>query len=503
VTRSQALLGWLDDRSDWLSPLVVKEVRQVVRAREFNLSFGACLVAGLAIAFYGASISLTGDGSTGGWTFVALMTCLAFLGLAVVPLGAFNALRRERAEQTLELITLTALSPRRIVVGKLLAQGVKLATLFAAMAPFIAMSFLLGGIDFVTILIALAVLFLWSLWISAGCVFLSTLFTSRAMSGLLAGAVGLLVLPTVVMGQNLLVSASRGAFTFGFAGRGSYWALAIMATFWLTTIVNLVLLAENRLSLPSDDRVTRLRVGFLVQFLLIAAWTLAYINEPRVRAMAPDLLGIVGGGHLAIVAMFTVTEDLALSRQMARRLAARSSWRWLFAIFRAGGGWGAAYVLVQLAILMLASWPFGPSAADLRWLLAVCGYLCFFTGVPTVLWRLLVPARASALKLRLTVFVLVAVSTVLPDIVHYAVMRPDALDLSFAWRHLFNPLRTLANWGIVESNHWLGVPTAIGLIGLVAYGVLIRKSLTARPAPGDADRPAAAAGGLDRAGAID
>jgi hypothetical protein len=40
------VLGWLDEQSDRLSPLVVKEVRQVVRGREFSLSFGACLVAG-------------------------------------------------------------------------------------------------------------------------------------------------------------------------------------------------------------------------------------------------------------------------------------------------------------------------------------------------------------------------------------------------------------------------------------------------------------------------
>ena len=122
---------------------------------------------------------------------MALMGCLALLGLAVVPLGAFNALRNERMEQTLELITLTALSPRRVVIGKLLAQGVKLGTLFAAIAPFIAMSFLLGGIDFVTILVSLLVLFMWSLWASAAGLFLSSLLKSRAMSALVYGAVGI------------------------------------------------------------------------------------------------------------------------------------------------------------------------------------------------------------------------------------------------------------------------------------------------------------------------
>ena len=99
-------------------------------------SFGACLFGGLLVAFFGAGDALSGEGTSGRWTFVALMTCLTILGLAVVPLGAFSALRIERMEQTLELITLTALSPRRVVIGKLLAQGVKLATLFAAVAPF-------------------------------------------------------------------------------------------------------------------------------------------------------------------------------------------------------------------------------------------------------------------------------------------------------------------------------------------------------------------------------
>ena len=72
------VINWLEDRSDWLSPLVVKEVRQAVRSREFSLSFGACLVAGLVVAFVGATDALAG-GTAGRWTFVSLMACLAFL----------------------------------------------------------------------------------------------------------------------------------------------------------------------------------------------------------------------------------------------------------------------------------------------------------------------------------------------------------------------------------------------------------------------------------------
>ena len=113
MTAATRLLAWLDRRSDDLSPLVVKEARQGVRGREFVLSFVACLLAGLIVAFVGATEALAGNGTAGRWTFGALMGCLAFLGLAVVPLGAFNTLRHERIELTLDLITVTSLSPRR------------------------------------------------------------------------------------------------------------------------------------------------------------------------------------------------------------------------------------------------------------------------------------------------------------------------------------------------------------------------------------------------------
>src|SRR4051812_33427848 len=194
------MIEWLEDKSDWLSPIVVKEVRQIVRSREFAFSFGASLVAALAVAFYGAASALAGA-TSGGATFVALMVCLTLLGMLVVPIGAFSALRTERLEQTLELVTVTALSPRRVVAGKLMAQAVKLVTLFAAMAPFIAMSFLLGGVDFFTILLSLLVLFVWSLWASAAFLFLSTLFKSRAMSGVVYGAAGIVLLVVLTLGR--------------------------------------------------------------------------------------------------------------------------------------------------------------------------------------------------------------------------------------------------------------------------------------------------------------
>src|SRR5262245_16839421 len=95
--------AWLDDASDWLNPLVVKEVRQIVRGREFNYSFSLSLLAGLIVAFLGGADALNGADGSGTWVFAGLITCLSILGLVIVPLGAFAALRSERSERTLDL----------------------------------------------------------------------------------------------------------------------------------------------------------------------------------------------------------------------------------------------------------------------------------------------------------------------------------------------------------------------------------------------------------------
>src|SRR3954470_11128594 len=94
--------GLLDRLSDLLSPIVVKEVRQMVRGREFNYSFSLSIIAGLIVAFIAGTSATSGTGDAGIRIFSSLMACLALVGLVIAPLGAFNALRNERMERTLD-----------------------------------------------------------------------------------------------------------------------------------------------------------------------------------------------------------------------------------------------------------------------------------------------------------------------------------------------------------------------------------------------------------------
>jgi hypothetical protein len=473
------LAAKLDNWSDRLSPMVVKEVRQMVRGREFNYSFGLALVAGLIVAFVGLASAGDITGGAGRPIFSALMVCLIMLGLVVVPLGAFNALRTERSDQTLDLITQTSLTPRRIVLGKLLTQGVKLVILFAGLSPFIAMSFLLGGVDLLTILVALALLFLWSMWVSAVCLFVSSAATSRAVSGILFAVmtVGFFILAGEFQYLWMpLLGVGGGLYPAGTVSLR--WALAGSSLFCLISMANFVLLAENRLSHPVEDRSTALRVGFLIQYVFILICVVGPLLAGAAGYTASDAsegLAVLGGFHLALVAIFSTTEDMVLSRRVIRNIKPSLRRPW-FAVFRPGGGRATAWILTQMVLLLgIGAWlsAVSRSGADFRWLLGVCSYICFFTGVPACAGRMIFKSRVKTPHLRVATLVFIPLVILSADLLQYF-LKSKSLFSDYTAYHLLNPFRTLGNWRLVESLGWDLHVYAMGIIGLLSYILLIR-----------------------------
>jgi hypothetical protein len=193
--------------------------------------------------------------------------------------------------------------------------------------------------------------------------------------------------------------------------------------------------------------------------------------------------------------MFAITEELVVSRRVWLRLSAPPQWRWLASIVRPGGGRGAAYVLVQMVVLLWVAWLLGAGSTDwvqLRWLLAICAYICFFCAVPVFVARALWPTTRAAVKLRVAILVLLAISMIVPDVLYYMIWQPEVLDLEYSARHLINPLRTLANWHVVERHQWFSFPATLGLAGLVAsLGLIVlgRRATGEHPA---IDLPASA-----------
>jgi hypothetical protein len=134
----------IDDR---LNPIIVKELRQVVRGRFFwgvlvlFLGF-QCAVLSLSIADRGMSNS-----SVGADTLTFLFAIL-FLGcFTVIPLYSGFRFAKERGESSEELLFITTITPQSIIRGKFAASMAFVLLIFSAFAPFMAMTFFLSGVD--------------------------------------------------------------------------------------------------------------------------------------------------------------------------------------------------------------------------------------------------------------------------------------------------------------------------------------------------------------------
>jgi hypothetical protein len=473
----------MDRLSDRLSPIVIKEVRQMVRGREFNYSFALSLFVGLIIAFVSTVYYNAAKFDSGNGIFILLMICLGLVGLVVSPLGAFSALRNERVERTLDLVTITTLSPRRIVIGKLAAQTVKLVMLFAGLAPFVAMSFLLGGVDFVTIVVWLAVLFMWSLWACAATLFLSCVSKSRTVTSFIFGAVVFFILIVFVLATRgfeyylylfFRPSAVAGMYPSLVIGPSSeVWTILITVTcLCVISGTNLVLLAENRLQLPTEDRSTALRIGFLIQQLFIIGFCIYMLlttGGPKTDTGVG--MSILGGWHLMLVAFFAVTEDIGLSRRIVHQLKTGSIWRRLW-FFHPGGSGGAVYVLLLMILLLIAAASFLPiHGREFSCFIAICGYICLFTGVPTLIVRKWGAPRIKTVHLRVGIILLILLSALLPDI--FAYMVTGKYGGQFAARHVFNPFKALYGWYYPYTDRFHMFSYGLGLFGLISYLLLI------------------------------
>ena len=147
----------------------------------------------------------------------------------------------------------------------------------------------------------------------------------------------------------------------------------------------------------------------------------------------------------------------------------------MLTLFGPGAGRGAAYILVQMFLLAIVSWFCGATPLEQRNLMAACGYICFFTGAPVVLFWWFAPAKVTSFRLRVAVLCVVAAALVVPDVINYVIYQPETLDIRFSFRHLINPFMTLDQWDKVEQYGWAPVPFTLGLVGLLAYAELARQ----------------------------
>lgn len=252
---------------DSVGPIVVKEVRQGLRAKVFAIFFGLLLSACLVVALVAVSEAADRSGGELGRGFLAAY--LAGLGAVcffVIPFIAFRSMLREREDETWVLLVLTGLGGRNIVRGKWVS-AMSQALLFAsACAPFVVFSYFLNGIDLPQILLPLLLSAGWTCLLTGVGIAIATQAHSR-LGRTFAHFVALAVL---------------GAGTF--AGIGLCFLIADEG--------NRVLRQESFINFAAGIFVMSLALTVLV--LEGAAAGLALASEPASRGPRKALLGVMG-----------------------------------------------------------------------------------------------------------------------------------------------------------------------------------------------------------------
>lgn len=164
-------VNFLTDFPDRISPMLVKELRQGMRAKTFIVMFLALQIF-LAVMLFSAGASSTSDrvGSTiSGIIFLFFSVAV----LLVQPLRGMNALSSEVKGNTIDMMVLTSLSAWRIVFGKWVAIVSQSALLLSTIIPYLILRYFFGGMNLIGEIVLLILIFLTSMTLTAVTVGLS------------------------------------------------------------------------------------------------------------------------------------------------------------------------------------------------------------------------------------------------------------------------------------------------------------------------------------------
>jgi hypothetical protein len=347
----------LDQAGDRLNPILVKEARQAMKSRQFVVTFSLLLIFGWlwTVLFIAFGVPAIFYAPVGPGVLIGYYIVLSIPLVIVVPYAAFRSLAAEVEDGTYELLSITSLSARQIVLGKLGSAILQMMVYYSALAPCIAFTYLLRGIDVITIALFLVYTFLASLLLSIFGLMMATVTRSRHWQ----------VLLSVVFVMALLV--------FGF-----FWDMGVISTlvnvdslpydnaeFWIVNVcifsfyvplaVLFLLIAAGQVTFASENRSTPIRAVLLVPSLLLVGWFVYFwlrFNEEAPMFVFVCLAGI----YSAVCGMFLTGETAQLSPRAMRQLPQSLLGRMTFTWFNPGSGTGYMFaVLNLLATLLIAA----------------------------------------------------------------------------------------------------------------------------------------------------
>jgi hypothetical protein len=407
--------GFVDRLQELVGPIVVKEVRQGLRAKVFAIFFAVLLAGCLmtALVAVAAVSEAVGDSTLGRDFLAAYLIGLSAVTCFVIPFTAFRSMLREQEEETWVMLLLTGLGGRNIVRGKWVSAMSQALLFGSAAAPFVVFTYFLNGIDIPQIVVALALLSAWTCLLTAAGIGIATQAHTRvgrtfahfvALATLGGGTFAAMAFGTVLSleGTRLMQQDAFLTFCLGLSG------------FALAATVLVLEGAAAGLALPSEPAsagprkaMTAIVVGGLT--FGVAAFVL---NEGDARTAAAG--SILTSLFLAACGVFAISERDGFPARFAgtgwlKPGALRSYWLVVGLLVLSTVVWGTLWELAGGR---------SGSARHLRALLAAPLYSLLYLSAAAFFGRVTVLRKAGEpLASRIAFGMTVLLGSVVPPII--------------------------------------------------------------------------------------
>jgi hypothetical protein len=309
------------------SPIAVRQLRQQLRGKTWTIS----LIAIPALCLLGALLCFAMEGRDLPWmdTTIPRMLFGGYLLLWAAICGAFQpgsagrALRREREDQTWDLIELAGLGGYHIALGFWYAALVQIILMSALFAPFLVMAWLLRGVDTEVLLIALICVPAWGALMAAMNIFFaSTPLPKKKKAGHIQVGGEALALLLGIPFFTWLISAN-GAASFLPGLSNVIMTVGIAVSVWLLALSGCLVHAGTALSHPALNRSTGPRLIACIAALLIAVWGALFAPFTGLSTAAVLIIAISIWCGLTAIAEF----DGTTPRQQRWINEARGFWQ--------------------------------------------------------------------------------------------------------------------------------------------------------------------------------
>ncbi len=357
TARNGRISGW-ERAADRFNAILVKETRQALKSRQFILTFLLMLLAAWSVSVIGTAMNgaEVEYGNAGRSFFVGFYSVLALATIIVVPFGAYRSLLAERDQNTYDLLSITTLSPGKIVRGKLASAILQLFIFYSAITPFMAFASLLNGFDAPTAAYVLLVSLLCSVLLCMTALMFATFSKQRVWQGF--NSLGVLGgLAWAFFASMAIVGSSVQFNWIPFDEEEFWWANGAALLIGLSYFVMFHQITTAQMTFESGNRSTGIRIAATGQFWLVWAmilflfvWTWALFpiaGPPTFENEALLAIGMACSIHWAVFGLFAVTEPESLSRRVHRDLPRR---KWLRAVtipFHPGGARGFLWVTLH------------------------------------------------------------------------------------------------------------------------------------------------------------